>query len=121
MDAYILIEIYKALAKTAKEVDGPPIESKIVTLDNRGMVLDDLDDDAGLFEDEDFYEKETQRRDKLANERVKVSSQAKSKHQKFDQSTYKKLVTNDGLTPEALKTMNGFIVDKNLSKLAKKL
>lgn len=32
-----------------------------------------------------------------------------------------KLVTNDGLTPGAWKTMNGFIVDKNLSKLARKL
>ena len=59
LDAFVLIEIYKALEKMSKELDGPPIESKITTLDNRDMKLEDLTGGAAFFDDEDFYERET--------------------------------------------------------------
>jgi hypothetical protein len=121
LDAYILIGIYKALAKTSKEIGGPPIESAVVELDNRDMVLADLEDDPDLFADGDFYEKETQRRSKLADEKIEVASPAVAKHQSFEQGKFKKLVTSKGLTPDSVKTLSGFMVDKNLSKLAKKL
>jgi hypothetical protein len=143
LDAYVLIEILKALIRHSEERmhNGPPVQKYIRTLDNRSIIVEEdaqQDDGGGLFGDEDFYEKETARRNKLAGDRGKVGHQPKGKHQKWQrkeepqQRTYgnsygrrgqtnnTSLITNDTLRASMWQT-HGFIVDKNLTKLARML
>lgn len=83
MDAYVLINILKALIAKSVDIHGPPVQKYIRTLDNRNIIVEEQGDDGGLFDNEDFYEKETARRNKLASERGKVGLQPKGKHQKW--------------------------------------
>ena len=69
LDAYVLINILKALIAKSEEIHGPPVQKYIRTLDNRNIIVEEQADDGGLFDNEDFYEKETARRNKLASER----------------------------------------------------
>lgn len=68
LDAYILIEIIKKLIQKAKE-EGYEFNKYIRTLDNRNMVVSELNVDF----DDDFYEKDEQFKQKMYNEKIVVN------------------------------------------------
>lgn len=70
LDGYCLIGILKELAKIAENGKGPLLSKYVRKLDNRHIIVEQQLDGPGLFEDDEFYEKEAQQRNKLNNERL---------------------------------------------------
>ena len=68
LDAYILIEIIKKLIEKANE-EGYDFKNYVKTLDNRNMVMSELNADF----DDDFFEKDEQFKQKMYNEKIVVN------------------------------------------------
>ena len=68
LDALILIDIVKKLIEKGKE-DGFEFNKYVRTLDNRNMVMSELNPDF----DYDFYEKDEQLKEKMYNEKIVVN------------------------------------------------
>lgn len=56
LDAYILIDIMKALIAKAKDENKIDFTKCLKTLDNRNILIDD--ESGGIMGDDEFYEKE---------------------------------------------------------------
>ena len=69
LDAYVLIDIMKALIKKARDEKKIDYTKCLKTLDNRNILIDD--ESGGIMNDDDFYEKEDIKRQKLNNEKIK--------------------------------------------------
>lgn len=145
LDAYILIGIIEKLVEKAKQDGLQPFEKFVKTLDTRNIIVNEVIDNA-----DDFYENESKRLHKMNNEKLNVEhnqyankkrdfkknykyEESKSSEQggggnkaygnsygRKGQTNNTQLFTNDELRASMWQT-HGFVVDKNLNKLARML
>ena len=148
LDAYVLIDIIDHLSKTAKETNKPglQLDRHIKTLDNRNIIVNEVDDDQDVFDPEKYQEMQQEKivvnpqnrnvRGKRQNFRKNFGTRNNGEVNKETQAQIQQpygnsygrkgrsnnlnLITNEELTASMWR-QHGFIVDKNLFKLGRLL